>query len=633
MRSLQVCMVLAAALAATPAWAQTAPASGTTLPDKIVVSATRTETTASAVASSVSVVTSDDIASRQVTNVADALRTLPGVTVSRSGGPGQTTTVFLRGTKSEHTLVLIDGVEANDPSTPGRTFDFASLSTDNIERIEVIRGPQSTLYGSNAIGGVINIITKGGGVRKPSGWLTLEAGSYNTFRESAGFSGGDKRFQYSMSVTREDTSSVSAVDGGRENDPAHITNGSLKLTLNASDNLGFDLILRAADSRTRIDGFNNTTFTYGDLDSRLSTQNYYTRLQSRFNLFDDQWQGKVGLSYNKTDRFNETYPGYGDIENARDNFTGDLHKIDLQNDLYFFQDNIITFGAEYANESSSSRTQSLLYGNTAFDASTWTGAVYAQEQFQMLKPFYLTIGGRLDEHESFGTAPTWRVAPAYVIEDSGTKFKASYGTGFKAPTLFQLYSSYGNSALEPEKSRGWDAGIEQYFMNKSLLVSAVYFENNISNLIDYDFATSKYNNIGKAQTRGVELSAAWQVSPDLTLNASYTYTHAEDRNTGLDLVRRPNHAAGIAADWAFMKRAKLNIGLDYNSERDDIDLNTFSRIRNTSYVLLHAAVSYDVTDNVQIFARVENGLDVNYQEVAGFQSPGIGAYAGVKLSF
>lgn len=631
-----VAVISAASWAEGPATQPATAASGTDMappPETITVTATRTETKLAQIGSDVSVVTAKDIENKKITNVADALRDLPGVTVTRSGGPGQKTSVFLRGLKTEHTLVMIDGVPANDPTTPGGEFDFARLAPDNVERIEVIRGPQSTLYGSNAMGGVVNIITKSGQAGKPTGYLSLEYGSYQTWREAAGVSGGTKEFRFSIAGSRTDTQGISAIAGGVERDGYHNIQGSVKLSLEVTEYLGFDLITRASDGQTGIDGFNNTTFTQTDLNSKVVAQEYYNRFQTRLALFEDRWQQKLGLSYNKIDRENITQPGFGDSTVGHDSFHGGTHRVDWQNDLYFIENNIFTFGLDAQEESAKTSSFSNIFGSSDFDTSRWVVGGYVQNQFRMLKPFYLTIGGRADGYETFGTALTYRIAPSLVIEQTDTTLKGSFGTGFKAPTLYQLFSTYGDRNLQPEKSQGWDVGFEQQFCKKTVTLGATYFYNDVQDLIDYSFATNRYSNVATATSQGIETIARWQICKDLSLGASYTYTHTRDNATGSRLPRRPWHAGSLSLDYTFLKKGHLNVGTDYTGSRLDIDINSFSPITNKDYWLVHAAASYDITENFQVFARVENPVNTHYQEVAGYASPGCNAYVGVKLKF
>ena len=639
-----VALVLALSVMSAAAWGQTtsAPAalaktpdadvSQAVAPETVTVTATRVETKLSEVGSDVTVLTAKDFANTKLTNVADVLRDVPGVTVSRSGGLGQATSVFIRGNKSEHTLVLIDGVPANDPTTPGATFDFSRLSLDNVDRIEVLRGPQSTLYGSDAIGGVVSITTKSGG-GKPTGYLTLEYGSFQTFRESAGASGGNKEFKFSVAGSRTDSQGLSAAAAGNERDGYGATQGSVKLSLDPTGWIGFDLISRASDAQTAIDGFSNTTFLLGDTNAKNVVQEYYNLAQMRLSLCDDKWQQKVGLSYNKIDRETITSPGYGDDTVGQDSFHGSTHRVDWQNDLYFVENNIFTFGLDAEEQGSKTSSFNSIYGSSASDDSRWQVGGFAQDQLKMFKPFYLTIGGRADGYQDIGTALTYRIAPSLVIEQTDSTFKASHGTGFKAPTLFQLFSSYGNPGLQPEHSCGFDAGVEQRLFDKRVTVGATYFYNNIQNMIDYDFTTSKYNNVASANTQGVETMVSWKVTKDLSLSGTYTYTETRDLKTGEQLLRRPYYAAGVALDYAFLKQGHLNVGADYTGARADEDPNLFVRIENKEYWWTHVAVSWDFTEHVQVFARFENPLNVHYQEVAGYNSPGCAAYAGLKLSF
>ena len=607
---------------------------------RIVVSATRVETPYEQLGSSATVITRQDIERSQKTTVIELLRTVASIDVASSGGPGQPASVFIRGAKSEHTLVLIDGVEVNDPISPGRAFDWAHLTTDNIERIEIIRGPQSTLYGSDAIGGVINIITRKGKGR-PRFTLSTEYGTYHTYRESAAVSGGTTLFNYSVSLARLDTEGVSAArrrDGNREDDAYENTTVAARFGLTPSENFGLDVFLRYSDAYAELDMAGGPGADDPNYDS--DTQNFSVRTQARLGLLDGLWEQKLGVSYTDIDRrtHNDPDPTHPlDVE--RSSYDGEILRFDWQHNLYLHDTNTLTLGAETEEE----RGRSHYFSDGAWGPFTSdfrtrkarTNGYYVQDQIKLWDRFFTTVGARLDDHEKFGSETTYRIASAYLVRETGTKLKGSYGTGFKAPTLFQLYSSFGDVNLQPEKSRGWDVGVEQKLCNDRVTLGATYFHNDFTNLIDYNNATWKYENIGKARTRGVELAATVQPTDPLTLRGTYTYTHAEDVETGFDLLRRAKSKVGLDASYRLTEKARLNAGLAYIGKRKDLDFGTFpaARVSLESYVLVNVGASYDVTKHLTVFGRLENLFNEKYEEVKGYGTPGFGAFTGVRVTF
>ena len=615
--------------------------------EKVVVTATRVETPIEEIASSITVITSQEIERKQKSTVLEVLRGVPGLDVVQQGGAGRITSIFIRGSNSEHNLVMVDGVEVNDPMATGRYFDFAHLTVDNIERIEVLRGPQSTLYGSDAIGGVIHIITKKG-EGKPKFFLTAEGGSFTTFRETAGVSGGNKWVNYSLGISRFDTEGISAAnkkDGNYERDGYENTSLSARLGFTPLENLDIDFILRYIDAKTEIDNFGGVG---GDDPNNIAkSKQFLFKTQVGLSLFDHFWIQKAGFTINNHNR---------DIKNKKDpqhpfdfekgSFDGEFLKFDWQHTLNLHKTNALTFGFEYEEEKGKSKYywESLWGpGLSLFPKEkAKIKGYYIQDQIRLWERFFTTIGVRIDDHSRFGTETTYRIAPAYLIKETDTKIKGTFGTGFKAPSLYQLFAPatlwgpIGNKNLKPEKSRGWDFGAEQDFLNKRLSLGATYFRNDFKDLIDFDFAKG-YTNIAKAKTEGIEVFASVKPIDDLMFRISYTYTDTEDKRTDRDLLRRPKNKLGFDLNYQFLKKGNANLGLTYVGRRDDIffDPSTFTsrRVEIGGYTLVNLAASYDITKNFQIFGRVDNLFDKDYVEVSGYGTPGLSFLGGIKLSF
>lgn len=632
--------VILATLALAPAFGLEVQADddGQTSDEEIIITATRLETPSREVASSSTVITTQDIQERQYQTVGDALRGVPALDVVRSGGKGQPTSVFIRGAKSEHTLVLIDGIEVNDPITPARTFDFANLTTDEVERIEIIRGPQSTLYGSDAIGGVINIITRRG-EGPPRITLQAEGGSFHTYRERVGLSGGNDFANLSLSISRTDTDGISAAnerDGNSERDGYDNTSVSTRFGLTPSEDFSIDFFFRYLDSAADIDNFGGP---FGDDPNNvLETRRMFLRAESNLTTLDDLWEQTIGLSVSSHDRRNDNDPDPDHpLDLLRSSFEGRLIGFDWQHSFYLHESNILTFGFEAEEEEGKSEyySESMFgpYSSTFPEKTASTLGYYAQDQIKLRDRLFTTVGVRLDEHSRFGTETTYRIAPAYVIEETGTKLKATYGTGFKAPTLFQLFSDYGNSALDPETSEGWDAGVEQQLLGEKLTMGVTYFHNEFDDLIDFDFVTSTYKNIAQAESQGVEAFAAARANEHLTVAASYTYTDAQDETTGEDLLRRARHKFSMDVNYRFQDKGTIRCEVVYVGEREDVDTSTFpaARVELDEYTLVNLAGSYEITENLEVFGRVENLTDEDYEEVKGFGTPGVAGYVGLKL--
>ncbi|WP_225071165.1 TonB-dependent receptor [Desulfuromonas sp. CSMB_57] len=624
-------------------------AAETTTLDPVVVTATRLETPLSQVASSVTVISRQDIENQQPSHVIDVLRSVPGLDVVRQGGSGQQTSIFLRGANSTHTLVLVDGVEVNDPSNPGRSFDFANLAVDNIERIEIVRGPGSTLYGSDALGGVINIITrKGSG--KPKVAISAEGGSFDTHQERLSLSGGNDLINYSLTASYFDTKGISAAAkkyGNTERDGFDRTTVSTRFGLTPLGNVDVDFFLRYIKSNTDLDTFAGPGGD--DPNNTFHSESIYARIQGRLMLLNDLWEQRLGLSLTDYARKNidRTDPDHP-FDSSRTTYDSRLYKMDWQHNLYFTSANVFTLGGEYKKEEAKGKSQ-FFYEDPLWNTddsfskkSVETFSAFLQDQVILWDDFITTFGLRVDDHQTFGARLTYRITSSYLFRPTGTRIKGTFGTAFKAPTLAQLFENstwvLGNPNLAPEKSRGWDIGLEQKFWDDRISLSATYFENRFEDLINTFFSFSsfkyEYENIDKAESKGVELTASVRPMDNLTLSASYTYTDTENRATGNQLLRRPRHKYNLNADYRFLDRGNVNLDIFYVGKRDDIDLLIWDQTKTLgAYTVVNLAIAYDLAKHLRIHGRVENLFDEDYEEVNGFGTPGIAGYVGATLSF
>ncbi|MBT5876165.1 MAG: TonB-dependent receptor, partial [Candidatus Latescibacteria bacterium] len=466
--------------------------------DAVVVTATRTEVSVKELGSSITVISATDIDRSQQTTVLDALRSAPGLDIVQSGGAGKLTSLFLRGSDAGHTLVLIDGVEMNDPVSVGRTYNFSDLPVDNIDRIEVLRGPQSTLYGSDAIGGVVNIVTRRG-TGRPSMRLSTMGGSLGTLRGYGRVAGGTSQYHYSMGLSWLNVGGISAASetkGNTEPDSHRNATVSGRVGFTPNDRLGLDLVFRSIDTASDID--NGGGVGQDDPNNRQDSRQIFVRPEVSLKLWDRRWLQTFGYAFSDHDRQNKnptdaSHP----VDSSESTFKGRIHQLHWQNTLHFHENSTLTFGAETEEEQGNSTFRSdgafgPFESIFAAQAARITG-YYIQNQFQYQNMVFLTAGARLDDHSIYGNQGTYRVAPAVFVAKTGTRLKGSYGTGFKAPSLFQLYSSFGNPTLQPGESKGWDAGIEQYGWHERVGFGATYFRNDFTNLIDFDNNRFTYN--------------------------------------------------------------------------------------------------------------------------------------------
>jgi vitamin B12 transporter len=624
--------------------------------DDLVVTATRLATPRRQLASSVTVITAEDIQRRQYRSVSDALRSVPGLHVVQTGGPGQQTSVFMRGANSNHTLVLIDGIEASDPSSPAGAVDFSNLWLDNVERIEIVRGPQSTLYGSDAIGGVIHISTRRG-EGELGGTGKLEGGSDNTINQQASAGGATDRLNYSLGVTHIDTdgdsvtperlrNGVSAEDDNYQN---WTTSARLGIALN--ETLDVNFFARYIDSETDLDpelfdpAFGGGTTE--DRDARLNQTEYLLRGEAKAQLVDGLWEATFSTSYTNYDRSNRNDRQSPAETLTRTDFDGDKLKFEFKNDFYPVDAHVLTLGLETEKENMTAGGFSDFGGfivGEETDADARNNAVYAQDQFTYNDSLFGTIGLRYDDNDDVGSEFTYRVAPVYVHQETDTRIKASVGTGFKAPTLFQtdgftpnVFGSFyrGNPDLDPEKSFGWEIGIEQALWDDRLDLGATYFKSDIDDLMQVVFDpsfNSTYENIDQADIRGVEAFMHTQPIEPLAVRVDYTWTDAEDDNSGEALLRRPKHKVDVDLELQPTARTSINLMLNYVADYKDISRETSGIIHGDDYAVLDIAAYYQLNKQWRIFGRIENVTDEHYEPADGFQASDRGLFAGAALA-
>jgi len=605
---------------------------GDELPEAVVITATRLPTPASQVASSVTVVTAEDIAARQERTIADVLKDIPGLNVVQTGGPGGVTSVFMRGTNSNHTKVFIDGIDVSDPSNSTGAFDFGQLLTPDIERVEVLRGPQSGLYGSDAIGGVINIITKSG-----SGPMTLaaglEGGTFDTFNQAASLSGSQDGFHYTANVLHfhAGATPVTPLDllaPGEERIDDYDDNLTLssKLGYDVTPDFDLGLVARYTDIHLRTTGEDYPPPLYVGVpaseQTTAATDEYFTRLAAHLKSFDGAFDQTLGLAYSHL-RTDTVVPDTGPALN-----TGERRKADWQGNIRLATDETLVVGAEYERDDISE----------PLTADVHIGSGYAELQSQIGTHWFSALNVRYDDNSRFGDKTTWRFAPAFFVADTDTKLKASVGTGFKAPTLSELYQNFppfffANPNLKPESSTGYDAGFEQGFARGVLRFGVTYYHNHITDLITTDVTGTTYANIGLATTQGIESFILYQPLEQLRLRIDYTYTEATDDVLNQPLLRRPKNKGTFIATWQATRAWQwsldiLSVGGWVDISRDGLT----SGIDAPGYTTVNLATTYDFGERWALFARVSNLFDRHYENPVGFLQPSIGAYAGIRVT-
>jgi vitamin B12 transporter len=589
----------------------------------------------------VSVVTGRELSERQIRNAADALRSLPGVSVSRQGATGNLTVVRLRGAESNHTLVLIDGVEVNS-GTDG-IFDFANLGTEDIERIEVLRGPQSGLYGSSALGGVINVITKSGKgpIRMRA---TAEGGSFETQAGSVQLSGGNDRLHGSFTLSGRRTEGFNISERGNEEDGSELGGFTFRGGAQVLDNLRFDATLRKTHLfGERDDGFGDLTGPFAKPADDLSSFDnsiFLGRVEATLDTFGGMWVHNVSFSGSETDLEDTSRTAFGDFTTQSLSDTTKLaYTSTVRIDLVPGVRHLVTGLVEEERETFEQPTSG--FGKKERKQLGYAAEIRG-EYFNILN---LTGTVRRDDNEDFEDTTTWRTAASLKVPGTPLRVHGSAGTAVKNPSFSEQFGFFfgfvPNPDLVPEESFGWDAGAEASLLGGKAIIDVTYFEQNLENEIDFRtlpvFLFQPFNRTGESTREGVEVSARIAIAPGVTLGGAYTYLDARN-DDGTEEVRRARHSGRADLDVAFDGgRGRLSVAAVYNGKMQDIVFQSgfpfgSDFVTLEEYWLVNAALSYKVSPGIELFGRVENLLDEDYQEIFGFETQEAAAFAGVRIS-
>nr|WP_319485388.1 TonB-dependent receptor [uncultured Cohaesibacter sp.] len=592
---------------------------------EVVISAGLNPVDEEKVGRSFTVVTSQELESRHINSVAEALRLVPGVSVGRSGSTGALTEVRIRGGESRHVLVLIDGIEASAIALGA--YDFSSLETVGIDRIEVLRGPQSALYGAHAMSGVINIITKKGERNsKPKITVKQEIGTELSSLTSAEVRGGQERFDYAFSGAFHYTDGINTALTGSEKDANRNITLNGKVNGDLTDDLKVDASLRYVDKNSDSDAY--TTAPSDDPYLYANTQEFFGSLGLTHSLWDGHFVQKARARYSSSTQRGLDYSSW---TNSYDKYGSDSDKLSLDYQGTVFFDTPSLANAKHSvtgavNWQTESYTDPYSTDPERKRDTTGLAVDYTGEFWDNL---FLGAGARYDIFEDFEDTATYNVNAAYVFEGTGTRLHSSVGTGTSIPSYYQTYNAiYGNASLTPEKTFGWDAGIEQSLFNDRFKVDVTYFNQRLTDEIVFSSVTWKYaNETGVSKRQGVEISASAKITDNLTVDASYTYTDSKTPS-GTQESRRPKHSGTFKVSQAFLD-GKAHAFVDSSIFADRTD----TYVALDDYILVNVGADYQINDKIQVYGRVENLLDENYQEVAGYNTAGITGYVGLRADF
>ncbi len=608
---------------------------------ELVVTATRTATPIEKVGVSVTVLTQPAIEASQAISVTELLAQTPGVSFTRNGGPGTSTSLNIRGAETQHTVVLIDGVKLNDPSSTQGGFNSGNLLVGDIARVEILRGAQSTLWGSQAIGGVVNIVTADPTVPFTSS-VDVEAGARKTGYLRAGVGGASDKITWRVAGGYYTTDGFSAYKLGKEKDGYQNAGLSGRFRVALSENVSAEVRSVYSKGKNDFDGFNVDDAEFGRTEELV----VYTGLN--FALLDGRWNNRVGYAYTDTDRenINPARPAVPlTFDAAGKNKRWEYQGVFAVNDTV-----TATFGAESENANMRTRSPSTTTPNPAFrTGKVGVDSVYGQVQAEVVKGLTLTAGVRYEDHDTYGSHTLGQVAAAWALNEGNTVLRASFGQGFRAPGLYELYSEYGNLTLSPEKFDSWETGVEQRFFGGKARASATWFHREADNEIRFFscstgstdplcspggvFRFGYYNNILKTKAQGLELVGEVKPVEGLTLTGNYTYTDAETdsgANKGKQLTRRPKNMGNLSATYRWPVKLSTTVAVRYVGKTFNNDTNT---VTVKGYTLVDLRASYPINQTLEVFGRVENAFDKDYQTILNYGTPGRGAFLGLRARF
>jgi vitamin B12 transporter len=618
-------------------------------PETVVVTATRTPQKENVTGESISVITADDIKTRQIDVVTDILAETPGLMVNRNGGTGQLTTISIRGAETGQSVVLIDGTRINDPSATDEGAILGDLLTNNIDRIEILRGPQSTLYGSDAIGGVVNILTKRGGDTPFGTTASAEGGSFDTWHLNAATNGTTDNVEYGAALNWFDTGGISAADS-RNGNPEADGYSNFGATFNTRAHFGEDWSLDLRGYYTHghddfDDNFPPPLFQIADSAANNTNELFagYAGVNANLGILQNR------IAFIATRGTRDYFDSASDTVHLNYDYEGSATRLEYQGTVDFNADNQLTFGAETEERSFRNDNFGL---NALFSPPVQLGhdrisSGYAQMQTTLFDQLTLTGGVRYDDDEEFGGHTSLKLAGAWNIPGWDTTLRANYGDGFKAPSLYESYSQYSNPLhpLQPETANGWEIGVDHSLLEGRLRGSLTYFERHTHNQIDFQNCFSPtdapgcpfrlnqfgyYENLVRTRASGVEAEITAKLTDTLTVSADYTNLTTKNVLTGIELARRPHSSGSGTITWLPIPKLTLGTSVIYVGDRFD-DAGKLKPLESNTTVNVFS--SYAITDRLELFARVENLTDETSEPVAGYGRLGRAAYGGIRAAF
>ncbi len=612
-----------------PATTSTTPAPLTQLPTIVVTAATRNAQAPDTTATSNTVITHQDLEDNQYISVAQALESVPGLAVVPTGVPGQQTSIFTRGTDSNQTLFTIDG--RHQPMGLSGAYDFTNLTLDNIDQIEVVRTPSSSLQGGSATGGVINLVTlTGRGLATPESSISFEGGSFGTYREIVQSRGSEGKFDYAVSGSNEDAD----MNRPNENYRNTVYRGNFGYQVTP------DIYVDVHTGYSLANAGSPNTIEEPDPVARLQTEDWFISPEVTAKVTDFY---TTKLFYNHDQQRQVDHDLYTSADFFIDPLSTRLQintdSLDWQNNFELARNWQVTAGIQTDNTSVYQFTDvddfdfPPVVGQRTAQNSLFNIGGYVQSQWQPIKGLNLISSVREDQYSDYSGALSWRQGVSYRVAQTQTLVHASGASSYTPPSQQDLYyPGSSNPNLKPETSLGWEVGVEQPLADGKVTPSATYFHNDITNYIQFD-QNFIPQNVGHATTEGVEIDLKAKPLDQLTLDLNYTYLTANNDDTNVRLLRRPRNSVNFTAVWTPIEPLTFSAGGSWVVGREDVDAVTFAQVNAPDYFVLRASATYRICKNVTVWVRGENLTDDHYQPVLGYPALGLGGYGGVKVSF
>lgn len=601
------------ACAAIPARSQDAAPDKVYDLDAFVAVASRVETPINQVGSSVEVLESFDLQKGQNAYILDSIRLVPGFYLRNNGGAGNAFGITTRGLSGNTPLVLVNGIEVSNPNN-GQMVNLGNLMSGNVSRVEILKGPQSSLYGANALAGVISVNSPAAG-ESDGGRLSLGYGSYDTYEYGIGHSGSRDDFSWSIDANVRESEGFSVQDPSfgpewADTDTYDSVNISSIFRYNENENVSVYLSTYYLDAYAEFDPGDPSSIwgaPYGDNYSK--NKEFYAKLGSDFRLADN-WTSTASITYADIDYFSHTSSDYY--------ADGDRYKYNLQNTIEANESWTLVAGVEHKKD----EIDIDVMDNTS---------VYMENLFAVNEDFDVTVGFRYDDHNRYGSETTYRSTFSYRIDELDARIRGSYGSSFQAPTFLHLRAPYGKPDISPEFGKGWDLGIEKSFADGRVFASTTLFGNDIEDKIAW--GGSNYDNVSEYKSSGLETSLRVQAADNVSITAGHTYSDAEEAGS-IEALRVPRNLISLGVFWTAMDD-KLGINLSgiKVSSQFSSSADRGAGMKQNGYSVVNLAVQYDISELYSVWARVGNLLDKDYEEISSYQTAGANFNAGVRLKF